>query len=114
MAIEALRDIQRASISAFTVGGGGSAASTQVEVNLGSVGVRSGRFTITDAAILVTDKLLILTAPSPYTGKGALDDESELAGPISFVAKANAGTASVRWSSPFLQRGNVKIYYLRS
>jgi hypothetical protein len=68
-------------------------------VNLGSTPAWQGKFTITDAAILSTSKLLVWQAPGPYTGKGARADEAALA-PIRIThVEPAAGSAVVHWRS---------------
>lgn len=67
-----------------------------VEANLGATASKSGRFTLTDAAIGATSKVTIWQAPGPYTGKGTLADEAEM-DPLWCVAVPAAGSAVVRW-----------------
>lgn len=79
-------------------GGGGSA--TTVEVDIGATAVFRGKFTITDAAITGTSKVLCWQAPGPYTGKGTLADEAEMQ-PVSVIAVEPAtGSAVVKWQTP--------------
>lgn len=78
-------------------GGGGSA--TTVEVDLGSAAT-SGRFTITDAAIGATSKVLCWQAPGPYTGKGTRADEAEMQPVIITAVNPAAGSAVVYWQTP--------------
>ncbi len=78
-------------------GGGGSATTT--EINLGSVATWRGKFTLTDAAISATSKVLCWQAPGPYTGKGTRADEAELA-PVQVIAVTPAaGSAIVYWQT---------------
>lgn len=59
-----------------------------------------GSFTITDAAISGTSKVLCWQAPGPYTGKGSRADEAAMQ-PVSVVSVEPAsGTALVRWETP--------------
>ena len=84
-----------------TAGTGGSPTATTVEVNLGTP-KWSGRFTITDAAIGVTSKVLCWQAPGPYTGKGTRADESEIQ-PVSIISVVPAaGSAVVHWETPLI------------
>jgi hypothetical protein len=77
-----------------------SVAATTVEVNLSAVATWRGRFTITDAAISSTSKVLCWQAPGPYTGKGTLADEAE-AQPVSVISVTPAtGSAVVTWETP--------------
>jgi hypothetical protein len=79
-------------------GGGGSA--TTVEKDLGSTPTWRGRFTITDAAIGPTSKVLVWQAPGPYTGKGTRADEAELAPVQIIMANPGSGSAVVDWQTP--------------
>lgn len=91
------------SISGTTLnasGGGGGASATTVEVNLGATATWRGRFTITDAGISPTSKLLVWQAPGAYTGKGTRADEAEMQ-PVSIITTNSAsGTATVYWETP--------------
>lgn len=90
----------------------GAAAFTEVEVSLGSTPTRAGRFFVVDAGVAAGDKLTVELSSPPYTGKGAsLADETELMGPVQFVATAQSGQFTVHWSSAFVQRGTVKVRY---
>lgn len=83
-----------------TIPGGGSPAATTVEVDLGSTPVTQGKFTITDAAISGTSKVLCWQAPGPYTGKGTRADEAEMQ-PVSVIAvEPGSGSAVVKWQTP--------------
>jgi hypothetical protein len=80
--------------------GGGGGSATTVEVNLAATATWRGSFTITDAAILGTSKLLVWQAPGPYTGKGTRADEAELQ-PVSIIAaNPSVGSALVYWQTP--------------
>lgn len=77
-----------------------SVAGTTVEINLGSKWRTDGRFTITDAAITASSKVLCWQAPGPYTGKGTSVDQPTLE-PVQVMAVAPAtGTATVYWQTP--------------
>ncbi len=79
---------------------GGGASATTVEVDLGLTPRTSGRFTITDATISATSKVLVWQAPGPYTGKGTLADEAAMQ-PVSVIAVAPAsGSCVVHWETP--------------
>lgn len=74
------------------------ASATTVEVSL--VEGWTGKFTITDAAIGAASKVLCWQAPGPYTGKGTLADEAELA-PVQVLSVEPAvGSAVVKWQTP--------------
>lgn len=80
--------------------GGGGGSATTVEVDLGSTATFQGKFTITDAGISKSSKVLVWQAPGPYTGKGTRADEAEMQ-PVQVVAVYPAsGSASVRWQTP--------------
>lgn len=81
-------------------GGASQAAATTIEVDLGGTAVARGRFTITDAAIGATEKLLVWQAPGPYTGKGTRADEAEMQPVEVVLAVAAAGSAQVTWRCP--------------
>lgn len=77
-----------------------SVAGTTVEVDLGSTPKTSGRFTITDASISATSKVLVWQASGPYTGKGTLADEAAMQ-PVNIVAVASgSGSCTVWWETP--------------
>lgn len=83
-----------------TVSGGGGSSATTVEVDLGSTAKTSGKFTITDAGISSSSKVLCWQAPGPYTGKGTLADEAAMQ-PVSVVSVTPAtGSAVVAWETP--------------
>ena len=80
--------------------GGAGASATTVEANLGATWATEGRFTITDAAITGTSKVLCWQAPGPYTGKGTRADEAAMQ-PVQVVAVEPAtGSATVYWQTP--------------
>jgi hypothetical protein len=84
----------------LSASGGGGGTATTVEVNLGSALAWRGRFTITDAAITPTSKVLVWQAPGPYTGKGSRSDahEGEAVQVIGVIPAA--GSAQVAWQTP--------------
>lgn len=83
-------------------GGGGGGSATTIEKDLGSTPKWSGRFTITDAAINTSSKILCWQAPGPYTGKGTRADEAEMQ-PVKIIAVSPAsGTAIAYWETPHL------------
>lgn len=70
-------------------------------MNLGATAKTTGKFTITDAAIGATSKVLCWQAPGPYTGKGTRADEAEMQ-PVTVIATEQAaGSAVVKWQTPF-------------
>lgn len=87
-------------ITGFAAAVASALAGTTVEQDLGSTATWRGRFTITDAAITATSKVLCWQAPGPYTGKGTRADEAEMQ-PVSVVAVEPAtGSAVVTWQTP--------------
>lgn len=85
---------------AGAAGGGGGGSATTVEVDLGSTAKFTGKFTITDAAISATSKVMCWQAPGPYTGKGSRADEAEMQ-PVQVIAVEPAsGSAVVKWQTP--------------
>lgn len=109
--------IVRSGMAATAFEYGGSQVLTRAdvrtaEVNLSSPARLSGRFTLTDALVTPTSKLIITLAPGPYTGKGTRADEAEMYAGIGFAATPAAGSATVYWSAPHRMRGNVKVNYL--
>ena len=91
---------------------GGDLVAT-AEINLGTVAQHSGKFTLTDAAIKPTSKLLVQLAPGPYTGKGTRADEAQMYPGITFAASPGAGQATVYWSAPRggAAKRNIKVNY---
>ena len=83
-----------------TTATGSGASATTVEQNLSATPTWRGKFTITDAAISPTSKVMCWQAPGPYTGKGTLADEAEMQ-PVQVIAVApTAGSATVMWQTP--------------
>lgn len=81
-------------------GGGGGASATTIEQDLGATAITSGTFTIVDAGISATSKVLCWQAPGPYTGKGSLADEAAMQ-PVSVVSVTPAsGSCVVAWETP--------------
>jgi hypothetical protein len=73
---------------------------TTVEVDLGSTPKFQGKFTITDAGISGTSKVLCWQAPGPYTGKGTRADEACMQ-PVNVVmVNPGSGSAEVCWETP--------------
>lgn len=75
-------------------------SATTVEKDLGSTPAFTGKFTITDAAIGPTSKVMVWQAPGPYTGKGTLADEAAMQ-PVSVICVTPAaGSCVVHWQTP--------------
>lgn len=84
----------------FNLPSGGTPAATTVEVDLGATAAFQGKFTITDAAIGASNKVLAWQAPGPYTGKGTRADEAQMQ-PVQVIAVVPAvGSAVVYWQTP--------------
>jgi hypothetical protein len=80
--------------------GGGGGSATTIEVNVSATATWRGKFTITDAAITATSKVLCWQAPGPYTSKGTRADEAELQ-PVQIITVVPAtGTALAYWQTP--------------
>lgn len=89
----------------------GGATATTVETDLGSTAVWRGKFTITDAAIASTSKVLCWQAPGPYTGKGTRADEAEIQ-PVEVIEVEPAtGSAVVKWQTPPMLAQAIRIRY---
>ncbi len=84
---------------------GANGVATTVEVDLGSVWKREGKFTLVDASISTSSQIHMWQAPGPYTGKGMLADEPTFA-PIDVLAVIpGTGSAVVHWRA----RGHVAM-----
>lgn len=91
---------------------GSGATLALVEVDLGSQGRRSGRFTVGGlSGLTVGARVHMLQAPGPYTGKGARADEAEM-DVVDVAASVTAGdTISAQWRSRTRVRGTIKFSY---
>ena len=77
-----------------------AAPTTAAKVSLCSTAKFTGKFTITDAAIGPTSKVLCWQSPGPYTGKGTRADEAEMQ-PVQVIAvEPGTGSAVVKWQTP--------------
>lgn len=79
---------------------GADGVASEVEVNLSTSPVSSGKFTITDAAINGSSRVLVWQAPGPYTGKGTLSDEAAFAPVQVLTVIPGSGSAVVYWQTP--------------
>lgn len=95
-------------IDSGTLGGGGSATLTEVEIDFGNTPVNNKIFTITDGAITNTKKIIVFTSPNNATGQVGNDWEVDGA---TFSAKANTGNITLYVNTPFSMNGKRKIYY---
>lgn len=71
---------------------------TQTEVRVSTTPQFRGSFTITDASIIATSKVMVWQAPGPYTGKGTRADECEM-DRITCLAIPASGSATVKWET---------------
>lgn len=71
---------------------------TTIEVDLGRTPLSRGTFTVTDAGVTSTTKIMIWQAMTSLTGKGSLADENEM---DTLLLKATAGTGNfkVNWEA---------------
>jgi hypothetical protein len=81
------------------VAGTHKTGATTVEKDLGSTATWRGRFTITDAAITPSRKVLCWQAPGPYTGKGTRADEAEMAPIHVLFVQSGSGSCTVTWET---------------
>lgn len=81
-------------------GGGGAVTAATVEIDLGSALAFQGKFSIVDAAISATSKVLVWQAPGPYTGKGVLPDIAAFEIVNILGVESEAGSCTVRWQTP--------------
>lgn len=92
--------IAAADVAALLAAPPGGASATTVEVDLGSTPVFAGKFTITDAAITATSKVLCWQAPGPYTDKGASADVAAMEVVQVIAVEPGTGSAVVYWQTP--------------
>lgn len=92
-------------------GGGGSPVITTVEVSLGSVPRRAGRFTISGIGLTVDKPVMIQQANGPYTSKGTRADEAEMDQVTASGKVLDATTIECFWTSPTRVKGNFKFDY---
>lgn len=81
----------------------------EIEIDFGAAPLSSKTFTITDAGVITTNKILIYTSPKPGTGRVGNDWEVEM--PF-FTAKAGVGNFLLSVVFPHLVVGKRNIYYL--
>lgn len=88
---------------------GGAPTLTTVEVNLGSVCRRSGRFTIAGSGMTIGKPVMIQQASGPYTGKGTRSDEAEM-DQVTVTGKVISATViECFWQARHRVRGNLKF-----
>ena len=89
-------------------GGGGTPTLTEVEIDFGSKPLNNKTFTIIDASVTNTNKIMIIPSPNNATGQIENDWEDDGA---TFSAKANNGDITLYVNSSFSMNGKRKIYY---
>lgn len=80
-----------------------------IEVNLGSLPRRSGRFTITGITLTIGKPVLIQQANGPYTNKGTRADEAEMDHVIVSGKVISATVIECFWKSPTWVKGKFKF-----
>ena len=84
-----------------------------VEVNVGNIPRKSGKFIITGSGFITNNPVLINLASGPYTNKGTLDDESEMDN-ININAYASSPTEiKCFWNATSFVKGNFKFNYIK-
>ena len=87
---------------------GGTPSLTEVEIDFGTKPANNKIFTITDAGVSNTNKIIVTPSPSDATGQ--VGNDWEVDGAI-FSAKANIGSITLYVNAPFSMNGKRKIYY---
>ena len=92
--------------------GGGGNALNLVEVDLGTVGFRSGKFVVGGLSGLVTgSRVRIEQALGPYSGKGTLADEYEMDALMASGTVTSPSEITAYWNSAGCVLGNFKFLY---
>ena len=89
-------------------GGGGGSSMSEVEIDFGTTPVQGKKFTIVDAAIAPTSKIIV--SPSGNIGTGRVGDDWEWDS-IAFAAKPGAGSFDLTAYASGRIVGNRKIFY---
>jgi hypothetical protein len=92
--------------------GTGTLTFTQVEVDFGTRGHRSGKFTIAGAGMTIGKPVLIHQARVSYTGKGTLADEADMDTIVVIGTVTSAVLITCSWQSRTWVRGNFKFDYV--
>ena len=87
---------------------GGGVTLTQVEIDFGSTPVSSKKFTVTDAGITGTNKILVFPSPTPATGRVGNDFEADI---VTMTGLAGTGSFTLTVVSPYLMVGKRNVYY---
>lgn len=94
-------------ITVTITGGGGSVTLTEIEVDMGNKS-SSKRFTVPDAAVTPSSRILVFPSPNQATGRKGNDWELDSA---TLTALAASGSFQLSVLSPFRMRGYRKLYY---
>lgn len=98
----------QSTLDSSTIGGGGSASLVEFEIDFGTNPVNDKTFTITDAGVSNTNKIIVF--PSPNNATGQLGNDWEVDSAI-FSAKANTGNFTLYVNAQFSMNGKRKLYY---
>ena len=101
-------DGSKGTLDSSTLGGGGSASLTEVEIDFGNTPINNKTFTIVDGSITNTKKVIVFPSPNNATGQLGNDWETDNA---IFSAKANTGDITLYVNAQFSISGRRKIYY---
>lgn len=91
--------------------GSGATVLVEVEVFLGSVPRRSGRFSIVGTGLIIGRPVVIQKANGPYTGKGTLADEAEMDLLVVSGKVVSPTVIECFWNSASPVAGNFKFNY---
>lgn len=89
-------------------GADGSATLTETEIDFGTKPVNNKTFTITDAMVSGSNKIIVIGSASNATGQVGNDWEVDSA---MFSTKSNSGNFTLYVNSQFSMSGKRKIYY---
>ncbi len=89
-------------------GGAGSFAVTETEVDFGTKPTTDATFTVTDAAITATSKIIVTESGNPATGRA---DGDSLWDSITYAAKAATGQFTLYAKASGAVAGPRKLYY---
>jgi len=87
---------------------GASSNITEVEIDFGSIPTTSKKFTITDAGVTISNKVLVYESGNPATNRGSDD---YLWDSISFAASAGTGSFTLYAKASGRIKGKRNILY---
>lgn len=99
---------------AYTKFASGQPTVTTIEVDLGSIPRRTGKFNITSSDLTIGKPVMIQQASGSYTGKGTLTDEAEMDGLTVTGKVTSASNIECFWSSRNKVWKNFKFDYFVS